>query len=299
VYRDIHDNGVENGAIYSINQFKNHFELDKDAFYKKGESYFCMIKNRYVDLKLLAKDLYSKSFEYYINDIKVIENCLNIEANMEEAICSYIGNYTIGFKLIQKIVASGRKHTANIFIFKNIEDYTCLQEVIAMFPTRIVFKCKEYGTDIIPTLQTIHAIKQYNINYIYKLHTKTDNKWFDECTDYLLQTPPDKLKSTLISKNKNCIGHKDYYLNIHHSSEVDHCQKLKQKYSKLFDKTDFIKGSMFFCNIAVFTTILKFIQENNYQSYFLNNCYDTNIVNFDNSPIHFLERLFGIIRLTE
>ena len=34
----------------------------------------------------------------------------------------------------------------------------------------------------------------------------------------------------------------------------------------------------------------------NYFQYFTNNCYDNNSVNL-NSPYHFLERLFGVIKL--
>jgi hypothetical protein len=170
-----------------------------------------------------------------------------------------------------------------------------MQGKMNQFPNRIVFRSKEYGCDIIPSLQAIHYAQKYNIQYIYKFHTKSDKKWFDDCTDYLLQTDSATLKS--IAQKKNCVGREDYYLDINHRSEHIHCIQLKQRYLHLCDKIQFVKGSMFFCKMEVFSTVLQFIKKHQHRSWFLNNGYDTNIVNLDNSPIHFLERLFGIIRV--
>ena len=38
------------------------------------------------------------------------------------------------------------------------------------------------------------------------------------------------------------------------------------------------------------------IKNNDYKSFIFNNLYENNTINFDNSPTHFLERLFGIIK---
>ena len=58
----------------------------------------------------------------------------------------------------------------------------------------------------------------------------------------------------------------------------------------------FIGATMFFSDKIVFDKIIDFIKNNNYRSYFINNLYDTNSVNKLASPVHFLERLFGLIR---
>jgi hypothetical protein len=38
------------------------------------------------------------------------------------------------------------------------------------------------------------------------------------------------------------------------------------------------------------------MKNNNFREYILNNLYDNNCTFHDHSPIHFLERLFGIIK---
>jgi GT2 family glycosyltransferase len=295
VYHDIHDRGINEGLIYSINQFKNYFELGEDVFYKREESYFCRIQNHYIDLRLLADSLYEKSADEYIQDIRVMENTLTENLAAGDAICSYIGDEGVGHDLLQKLLMSNKTHLVQLFICKTEDLYRNMQETMAQFPHRIVFRCKEYGSDIIPSLQAIHYAQKYNLQYIYKFHTKSDKKWFDDCTDYLLQTDQATLKS--IAQKKKCVGPNDYYLDINHRSEQIHCIQLKQKYLHLCDKTKFVKGSMFFCKMEVFTAVLQFIKQHQSRSWFLNNGYDTNIVNLDNSPTHFLERLFGIIRI--
>jgi len=59
----------------------------------------------------------------------------------------------------------------------------------------------------------------------------------------------------------------------------------------------FIASTIFMCETITIIKVLDFIKKFNFRSYFLNNMYDTNLVNYYNSPPHFLERLFGIINL--
>ena len=73
--------------------------------------------------------------------------------------------------------------------------------------------------------------------------------------------------------------------------------KLNTKYKYLTNKNYFIAGTIFFCDKIVFEKILNFIENNNYRAFFTNNLYDTNLINITNSLIHYLERLFGIIKL--
>ena len=51
----------------------------------------------------------------------------------------------------------------------------------------------------------------------------------------------------------------------------------------------------FIANTIFFTQVLNFIKNNDFRSFFINNMYDNNLVNFHHSPAHFLERLFGIL----
>lgn len=67
------------------------------------------------------------------------------------------------------------------------------------------------------------------------------------------------------------------------------------KYSEKINNKYFVKGSIYYCNKIIFDKIIVFIKLNDYRQYFTNNLYDSNIINIGNSPIHWLERLFGII----
>ena len=43
--------------------------------------------------------------------------------------------------------------------------------------------------------------------------------------------------------------------------------------------------------------VVDFVKNNNFKSYLLNNLYENNSINKNYSPIHFLERLFGIFNI--
>jgi hypothetical protein len=63
------------------------------------------------------------------------------------------------------------------------------------------------------------------------------------------------------------------------------------------NKNKFAAGSIFYTSNDVYKKIINFIKCSNYRSFFfLNNMYDHNFVNLETSPIHFLERLFGVIK---
>jgi hypothetical protein len=73
---------------------------------------------------------------------------------------------------------------------------------------------------------------------------------------------------------------------------------LKYKHKNDIDFTkSFVTGTIFYTTNEIFYKVLDFVKKNNYRSYLLNNLYENNLINYDFSPIHFLERLFGSIKL--
>ena len=286
VYKHIHDIGIKNGYIYTIRQLKHHFGIQN--IYKKDNKLFCKIENHYVELGLVVKSLQEKNFEYFINDINLIEDkTVNIQ---KDIIVCFIGNYEIGTKLLNKIANSSKNNLPIVLIFRNNEIYERTTKLVQLFKNRIVFISKEYGNDIIPTLQAInYMLSKYNIQNIYKFHTKSDEKWFNECTDYLLNN-----KMSYNSKS-NCTGHPNYYLDINY--ERYHCKAIINKNKSIIDKKVFVRGTIFYTKVETFSSILNHMKTD-YLQYFINNCYDTNAVLLDNSPSHFLERLFGLIKVS-
>ena len=133
---------------------------------------------------------------YFINDINLIEDkTVNIQ---KDIIVCFIGNYEIGTKLLNKIAKSSKNNLPIVLIFRNNEIYERTTKLVQLFKNRIVFISKEYGNDIIPTLQAInYMLSKYNIQNIYKFHTKSDEKWFNECTE----------KATLSAASAFAFGH--------------------------------------------------------------------------------------------
>ena len=288
-YKDIHDNAIESGKIYSIKQIINHTNID--TFYKIKQKIYCKYNDYYIDIRLIAYKLYERSFIDYIKDIELIENTL-IHKNIDTAICNFIGNIDIGVNLINHLLKSDKLDLPQIFIFNTNINIDIIRNKLILFKNRIVFRTREYGNDIIPTLQSLYYMKKYNLQYIFKFHTKTNKSILNKYTNYLLTKSVSELKSMLENHYSNCVGYG--YKNI--DRERLHCVTLLNKYSKYFDKKNFVLYCIFFTNIEVINTIFNFIENNNYLGYFMNNLYDTNTILMDNSPVHFLERLFGIIK---
>lgn len=293
ICKHIYNTGVLNGYIYSLKQLKNIFNIQN--FFKNNNVLYAQIDNYYIELKLLVKSIYDKDYNYYINNIRIINNNLNIIT--DDIICCFIGNYDIGYKLLNKILKSDKFNLTIVLIFKNDQDYNKLINLVKKFKNYIIFKANEYGNDIIPTLQSVnYMINNYNnIKNIYKFHTKRDCKWFNNCTDFLLNN---ELK---YNNDCNCIGNPKYYKNLNR----DYCQinRIKKyyclyfinKYKHKINKNKFVAGTIFYTDINTYKEVLNIVKENHY-SYFVNNTYDNNLVNLKNSPNHFLERLFGCIK---
>jgi hypothetical protein len=113
-------------------------------------------------------------------------------------------------------------------------------------------------------------------------------------TNYLLNKPLTKL---LLDKkpNSNSIGHPDYYMDLF---EDFFNNELKIKYAEnIYSTKFFVAGTIFYSPANVMDAVMEFIKNNNFRSFFLNNLYENNTINKEFSPIHFLERLFGVIRL--
>jgi hypothetical protein len=136
--------------------------------------------------------------------------------------------------------------------------------------------------------------KNHTIKHILKFHTKTISNVYNNLTNYLLENP---LQMILQDKKNtcNCIGPVDSYITL--KKDVFN-NKLKIKHNNDINiDFEFVGGTIFYAENKVFEKVIEFLKNNNYRSYFLNNLYENNTINHAFSPIHFLERLFGSIKL--
>lgn len=292
-YRHIKEYGIENGLIYHSKQLKNIFH-DIEIYEDSDNKIYIKKDNDFIEgYKYINDELYNKDLEWYMNQITIKEQTIT---NNELVLLVFIGDLEIGKILIQKIITYKDIETFGLGIcFRNFDLYDNLKEmVIGNFDNYNIYITREYGNDILPTLLMYNKINQkIKFNKIIKLHTKSsDLKWFDEITNYLLETKIDKLSHDDNIKC-NCIGSKKYY----HKDENSMANiKILDKYRDYIDKEYFVRGSMFYCDKRVFDKMIEIIKLD-YKMFMNNNMYDTNNINYINSPSHTLERLFGIIKI--
>lgn len=281
---DIYENGVETGKIYSTKQLFNNDKQIK-SIYKQNKELFVDKNNNLIPLKKYVKDLYDKPYEWFINDIEIID--YDYLETTETIICSFIGNLEIGICLLNKILKSDKKKLLNIIIINSKKIYDKIIEIIDEFENKIVFLSKQFGNDIIPTLQALNYINDFDYKHVIKLHTKSDKNIFNQYVDYLLNY---NINEIIYDDKSNTIGYN--YLNLFNL----YCKKLINSNKSVINSNKlFVPSTIFLTEKKTITNILEFIEKNNYKSYFLNNMYDPNHINIVQSPIHFLERLFGVI----
>jgi hypothetical protein len=245
------------------------------------------------DIIDIVNYIYSLTFNYFINDIKLISNNLNVIS--DTVYCCYIGNYENGLKLLETV--SVKSYEMMCFVIRSKKLYDkLLSSIEDKFKNFIIFVSKEYGNDIIPTLQSLnYLLNKYNIKYVYKFHTKGDNKMFEDLSNYLVNLPSNKIKENLNYGISNCIAKKEYYKSL--KQDVFNKKLIKEHLNKIDHNLSFVVATIFCCESLVITKVLEFIKSNDFRQYFINNLYDTNIILFKNSPIHFIERLFGVIKI--
>jgi hypothetical protein len=263
-------------------------------------------ENFYESSDFVNKKVYEKTFDELKNATlsEIFSNNFTNETPSSLLLLVFMGNIETGEELLEKIIKYKQIQTFHIaFCFNSLKVANCFSDEIKNnFDNYIIYKSNEYGTDITSSLLVYYDISlKHNFKYVMKLHTKTVKPQFDELVDFLLS---ESLENLLKLKNPmcNCIGNEKHYVSIHYQKglKYDVFNKiLIEKYKHEFgeEKKLFVAGTIFLSETNVFDSVINFVKKNNYHSFLLNNLYENNSVNMDNSPIHFLERLFGIIQL--
>jgi len=293
------------GMIYHPSQLLNLYPNIKIySFYDH-----IVIKNEekfYEGSVFVNKKVYKKTFDE-LKDItlsKVSSNNFTNEISSPLLLLVFMGNIEVGRVLLEKIIHYNKTQEFNIaFCFNSVTVMEQFKNKIEdSFKHYVIYKSSEYGTDITSSLLMYYDISlKYKFKYVMKLHTKTIRPQFEDLVNFLLLQP---LEKVLLYKTSycNCIGNPNNYTSIVYQRGVRydiHNKVLIEKYKYEFDKFKklFVAGTIFLSESIVFDSVIHFMKRNSYHSFLLNNMYENNSVNMDNSPIHFLERLFGIIRL--
>jgi len=287
------------GFIYHPKQLLNIYP--NILFYTFSDNIYVIHEFNIMPLyQFVNKNVYNSSFNILSNKlVNKKYNCLN--DNYDILLLVFIGDEQIGIDLIERLIkyknVQNNFNVAFCFNENTVKNLEVIKQLItANFDFYAIYKSKELGSDIIPTiLMYDDIVKTHKFQHIFKFHTKTINSIYQNLTNFLTSKP----LLDLINENEyqlfssNCIGEPNYYVNI----QVDYFNNaLKQKHlSKIDMNKNFIGGTIFYASCAVFDNVLNFVKNNNYRSFLLNNLYENNSINRDFSPNHFLERLFGSI----
>jgi len=285
-----------NGLIYHPKQIYNLYN-DISLFYFLNEIFVLKTDKIYPLSYFMNNYLYLKPFEYFMK--LTIHNYYEKLSQIYSPLIllAFIGNIDVGNNLLEKIISYKKLENFNIsFCFNSKTIYEHFkQKIHKNFLYFSIYFTNEYGTDIQPTIFMYNDIcKKYNFEYVIKLHTKSIKNEYNELTDFLLSNNLSVLKKKINLENSNCVGPENYYLSI---DDDPFNKKNISKYIELLDlNKKFVRGTIFFTEDKIFKKVINFIKNNDYKSFIFNNLYENNTINFDYSPTHFLERLFGIIK---
>lgn len=275
-----------------LNLFQNKIEYLKNIKNNKIIKY----ENKLYKLNDFVEIINNYTYENFKNLTIQIKYNYHFKSN-ELLVIVFIGNEEKGIELLDKLVVYSKLETFSVAFCINYKLINLFKEKIIEhnFNSFIIYSCNEFGNDITPSLLLYDEInKMIDFTYIIKLHTKTDNIIFNNFTDYLLTKP---LKELLYYKinDSNCIGfsyiciNNDYFYN-----KTRFNKNLYNKYENKFNKDLFVPSTIFLIYRNNFTNVLDFLK-NNYKTIFLQNMYDNNCININESCVHFMERLFGVL----
>ena len=294
------NNGIY-GLIYHPKQLMNLYpDIQIHTFY---DELLIKMNNKYYNGNdFVNENIYKKSFDD-LKDILIekIVDKMNRISNSSLLLLVFIGNINVGKVLLDKILKYKNIQDFNIvFCFNSKTTYdffeTKIKDIFEISENYSIYISSEFGTDITSSLLTYYDISlQHNFKYIIKLHTKSIKNQFEELTNFLLYKPLEFMIKKYKTNLTNCIGNPNHYKNIDNADPFN--KILMNKYKNEINKKYFVAGTIFLTENIIFDSIIKFVKNNNYNSYLLNNMYENNLINYDNSPIHFLERMFGIIKV--
>jgi len=274
-------NLFQNKIEYLKNIKNNKLIKYENKLYKVNEFFEIINNYTYDNFKHLTIQL-KYNYHFKSNELLVIV---------------FIGNEQKGIELLNKLVAYSKLEKFSVAFCINYKLVDLFKEKIIEqnFDSFIIYSCNEMGNDITPSLLVYDEInKMIDFTYVIKLHTKTDSTIFNNFTNYLLNKP---LKELLYYKNNdsNCIGFS--YISINNDffyNKTRFNKKLYDKYEDRFNKNLFVPNTIFFTHKNNFTNVLHFCIQN-YKTIFLQNMYDNNCINTNESCVHFMERLFGVL----
>lgn len=269
----------------SIDFLQNNYKTIVDIYFKDKTGKFIINDN------ILEIDFDNWGKEYFYFDYnKCNQNknsCMyydlkynNIKTINTIAILVQIGNWNV-FKKMENYINNFKNISINIYFFI-INEYAIdlnIDYLKNTYTECVIASCENKGMDIGPFLLNLHYIKtcQYNHEYIFKLHTKSSDKFRNESLNLLMSSHDNILENIKklnycndINNNESGIfaGNIIYKYNTFKEafqSNLYHIRNLiKYLYNEeiIYDKLEFVAGTMFIAKLKVFNilTPLKILE---------------------------------------
>lgn len=284
------------GFVYHPKQIQNLFT--EIAFYKFMNDIFIVHKfTVYKASEFVTKFIYNASYDDF-HKLLLKNKYYKLDHKNDNLILLFIGNEEKGTDLLHRVIKYKEMETFNLAICLNVNGTFSekFKDLIKNnFEHYAIYMCKEMGTDITPTmLMCDDLLRRHSFKHIIKLHTKSISNHYNDLTNFVLGN---RIKDMIKMKKPdcNCVGHPNFYIPL--SSDIFNTE-LFIKYSNSINSDHcFVGGTIFYAPAEVFAEVIQFIKKNQYRSYILNNLYENNCINKSFSPIHFIERLYGVIKM--
>jgi hypothetical protein len=286
------------GFVYHPKQIINMFP--DVGFYKFMKEIFILYKLQvYKASDFISRMIYNASYEDF-HKLLIKNKFYKLNHSNERLVTLFIGNEEKGIDLLQRLIKYKEIENFNLTICLNSSQHfsDSFKDLIKNnFEYYAIYACKEMGTDITPTMLMMDdVLKRHPFKHIVKLHTKSISNHYTDLTTFVL-THTMKEMAKMKRHDCNCVGHPDYYIPL--SNDIFNTELFIKHASKLNTEHCFVGGTIFYCPGEVFAETIQFIKKNQYRSYILNNLYENNCINKSYSPIHFIERLYGVLKMSD
>jgi hypothetical protein len=301
IYDYYYNKGVMNGMIVHPKQIKTLFpniEIleNNNIIYIKNHNEFSTLS------KFVQNNIYNKNFDDFLDIVQIVKDNRNDEKR-ELSILFHAGYNDIATDIINKMIECNFNKKYTLYINFNCEENTiteCVEKnkiikyIEKNFNSYIITITPNFGNDITPSILIYEKFKnQIRDTILLKIHTKQDADWRKELTDLFLDNNLDKLIN-IIKNNKqiNCLGSENFLLEF----ENDRYNKIliKKIFKNVNNNNNFFAGTIFLCRSEIFDNC---IQKTKYvlRSSLLLPFYYDNYLFWSRSPVHTIERAFGII----
>jgi hypothetical protein len=237
------------------------------------------------------KTMHETSLDYYMTHVKVI---VEKKHDCKVLILLHIGNISIGLSMLEYI----REHyTDNYCLCVNLimDSNTIIEYIVNNFSNHIITQTPNLGSDIGSSVLVYTYIKtQMRFEYIIKLHTKTDTEWRDTMMKCLINQGTEQILEIMdTNKQIKMCGSMVYTYAIHQNKEFWVNDLLKKLYTHKLKNPKFVGGTCFLTIPEVMDRAIGTFSEYMNAMFMLPFYYD-NALFRDNSPMHAMERVFGI-----